>query len=260
MDGGQTWETLQVGKSSNRIFVTGGSASGTYETVQFVGCNGGEGLSPAEADDPNANHAATVNQTLADTIFNKEFRPRSLRGAEGDTLTYWGQYTKQTAAIIAADSGIVLVADNPYHLDCLMKHHDGTCDAWAQFLVSVFSAEGLSSSTLTVTPAVPNASHNPAPDSFVIYPALPAQNNPSPLAFFKDHAVVKFGNNTIFDPSYGLEFNAATLAISESEWEKSCIYAIKLQNGSTVLLTQLPGFPNGLGWWKPGDLSWVKFQ
>lgn len=157
---------------------------------------------------------------------------------DGKTMTFWaGGANTPTGPSTAS----------------LLKNGDGRCGDWAAFLASVLNAEGVTGAAVS----------NIAPNTNVVVgllgppagPAgpyvlgligningnLPAQGNATPKSDFVGavvamngappqpqsagiHAVVQIsGINTVFDPSYGARYDAASLAAAQQDWEDAAL-------------------------------------
>jgi len=91
----------------------------------------------------------------------------------------------------------------------------GQCTAWADLLVRVWGAQGISAQRIDITAAVPC-------DGFEVnrVPAQGSGGTPYPVVDFVFHEVVFIANEPtrIYDSSYGTMANG-TIALAEREYE-----------------------------------------
>lgn len=142
-------------------------------------------------------------------------------------------------------------ANTPDTLAGLLSSDTGRCGAWSSFLTEVLNDQGPSANILTISPVmnVVGPMLGPAPvfqGGYIlgvvglIKPNLPGQGNPNPKNDFVGwaqsfngapnipvpgiHVVVQVaGINTIFDPSYGVRYDAGSIAAAEQAWEDGAL-------------------------------------
>jgi hypothetical protein len=202
---------VHYGSTSNTIYVAGGGLNNQFETVLLVGCTGALGQ---DADGPD--------QLIVDEIWNNKFsKSAGLNIVEAQLidgkpvkLTYWAN--KVCAAVTTAE---------------LLKTHDGQCGAWARFFVDVLAAQGVASRLSEIVPIEPSSLKNILPAHWQYVSAAMevnqiAQGGARVDKSFTDHMVVKYGDHTIYDPSYGNAYGlqpGATMQTSEQAWEDASV-------------------------------------
>ena len=154
-------------------------------------------------------------------------------------MQYWGAWASSVSAQSASP--------NCFSTAGLLENGDGRCGSWANFLVDIISAQGLSGAQVeTVNPINIPASGLTGVDimvknwnltnlsSPVKLPGVPGQSNPNPQAVFSaagSHALVSF-SGTLYDPSYGTKYS------NLQGWEDAALAAIILQDGSGTQYVQ----------------------
>jgi hypothetical protein len=146
----------------------------------------------------------------------------------------------------------------------------GQCGAWAQFLIDMFKAHGITTADrVEVVRSIPernnvgflvkNWNFNTPPatsaNSFTHLdaqmtkmPGIPGQSNPNPPPAFFNHFIVVY-NLALYDPSYGAgPFNNQLLS-----WEDAAIdglfQSLPRMNGYNRVLVTLAMLPNLLELW-----------
>ena len=222
-DGGETW--YAAGASDNRLFLLLYSPSGPYstlyETVAWISCRGAAG-----ATTPAQVYLGSWSQFTGLAVRRKPMDGYNL--LDSAALYYWATLSpNQTLGDLLKDR---------------IAWHDGSCCAWAQFLIACGNVHGVSSDYVMVTP---NLTVNPGANGFLVkswifltpsgsgrFPylidtdvlkgdGLPGQNNDEPvLQDFARHFVARRMGD-IYDPSYG-----AGPFVSENDHENAAIDGI----------------------------------
>ncbi|MGB7161426.1 MAG: Calx-beta domain-containing protein [Tepidisphaeraceae bacterium] len=229
------------GTTVNRVYVTGGEAPNEYETVLKLGSNAG---TRGKRFSPAAGSAAT-NKQLIDAIW-AEFKDREVKTADDKTvLTFWG------------DANVVRRNDVRDTAKMLRFGH-GSCGAWADFLVRVLKAQGITGARASVIKAdrdVVDPMMGPPGNvpagwqlqlSGIMKDANAGQGTQDPSRIFLDtsftpagnvignpgpHVIVTFAGagyenvvTSIYDPSYGGDpYEGATRAEAERKWENASL-------------------------------------
>jgi len=177
---------FKVGESENRVYVTGGSANGAYETELDIGCAAADKVNMR--DDPNnPGQALQADQrTAVDHIFSK-FESLNIKRVDGTVMLYNHQpgFGGNAPQMLAQPQG------------------RGQCTAWADLLVQVLRCQGIAATPVDIDP--------PGAAARFAVKLMPAQGNASyttgtqARGGFNFHQVVAIGvyPNEIFDPSYG---------------------------------------------------------
>jgi hypothetical protein len=234
-DGGLTW--YPAGQSDNRLFLLLGNPAGPYsalyETVGWLSCRNADGATDANAV---IEGSALAMRRTRDGLGRPETHRKPVNGfnvPDDLRLGYW-----------LTDSP----NQNVYDMlkDEAPPKGDGSCVAWAQFLIACGNVHGVSSDLLEVTAST---IVNPGATGFLVqhwdfrtpsgsgyYPyemgsdvvdqtGIAGQYNSDPPGEFYNHYVVGYGGN-IHDPSYGTgPFG------SEGEHEEAAIDGIRGPSG-----------------------------
>ena len=226
---GNAW--FDVGKTSDRIYITNADPLSVNDrgSVNFF-----DHVTPDPKDmkaDPAAivhpipetvlaiGCAAAAGQSAKRQVLDSiwaYFHTRAVVNLSGVPMTYWG----------AKASAHPKVAEYVDALN-LIREADGRCGAWSLLTVEVFAAQGIYSSAeeITVNPfSRPDMKKDVVSASLVVRPKLPAQNNndEDKTNKFGNHWVVELAGPdlsltdkpTIFDPSYGEKYSAATFPLT----------------------------------------------
>jgi hypothetical protein len=236
-----------IGSTKHTVYITMAdpikTATGLMrETLFNLGCR-------------NAKGKGTAAQAVVDTIYH-DFKGRNIQKVkqssgtlDGVKMTYWG---------------------NPLTVgsttSSLLSSGDGACGAWASLFIDVLRSQGIDAQMIGYYPApqISNAfdadfaarfPNSNLPSAGTLYPVffvkkwtlggdsfspsddlgIEAQGNDNPRAYFRDHAVVEYGDK-IYDPSYG-----AAVVANQQEWEDEALDAFGI-------FTTSP-FPNGSVIW-----------
>ncbi len=231
-DGGQNW--IDVGQTQNHLYVTGAAASGAFETVLNLGCEGAKGLAPGGSEDANGNglldsgEDANTNGVLDDdkAVVNGvwgKFSGNSTSRVDRTVMTY--THLAGTG-IDAADMLKYTEYTNGY----------GQCTAWADLLVQTLVAQGV-----TATKADVASDANVNASAFVVQ-AMPAQGSPradytymgtTRATAFRFHQIVRVSvfPDRLYDPSYGGTADAAGGLSALTIYENK--YLTEVWNGTT---------------------------
>jgi hypothetical protein len=256
----KTQAQTEYGTSKNMLYVTGANVNNQFETVLHIGCTGAKGRRPADQGDHDPG-ASVMNQDVVNGIWS-HFAQRQVNRVDGQPLTFWG---------------VPAIARNVKTTATLLKEQHGACGAWADFFVKVLHAQGIIGARVSnihvnqpiVHGALGLPQGAPAGPYLLgtiarIKASLPGQNNGTPKNDFVGvakamngaqlppgipetpgiHAIVKiegFGAllsaGTIYDPSYGERFDAASMPDAERAWEDASLdrwhYRYYLQGGQT---------------------------
>lgn len=203
---------FQSAKASiNDCYLTLAAPPETYHTVLDVACRHSTG-----AEDPYEAMAGIWPQ----------FESRQVRRVDGTVMAYWGPLAE---------------AVNLWTTEALVKNADGSCAAWANFLVEAAKCHDIAAAYQSITyfPSgtfgapyadyyAPGPPMDPTPPEFFVN-ALPAQGNETPRRRFVNHAVVWVGN-TIYDPSYGVTYEGDTKLAAKHKWEDASLRAIEYRS------------------------------
>lgn len=228
VDGGTTWPTITSTKHTVYVTLGDPQTSSNEETIFYLGCeNQGTQTDPA---------------TVANTIFSEFTSLNVCRVGTTTGMSYWGTWASSGAAQSATPDCFSTAG--------LLKMGDGRCGAWANFLVDLLSAQGLNTGQVeTIDPInIPasgltgyeilvnnwNLSNLSSP---VKLTGVAGQSNPNPQATFSNHALVSF-MGTLYDPSYGKKYAAASMSANHQAWEDAALAGIVLQDGSGNLYVQ----------------------
>ena len=215
-DGGKTWVELAVGKSQNWLYVTGGPASGAFETELWLGCSATD-LSPGSQSQDDA----VVNK-----IWGKFAGPANVVRVDSKPLSYYKSWT--TSNHTAAS---------------LLQSLDGQCGSWANLFLDCIKEQGAATSNTAFVKATPtNPNYGMAIKNFngltgtLDHPSVnisstagwecynakgylwsaaqvtdavgvAGQNNTDPLSMFYNHQFIK-NDDTYYDPSYGITYTS----------------------------------------------------
>ncbi len=199
-DNGSTW--FYLGENQNEIYVTGAPASGAFETVLDLCCDGAKGLNP------DTQQTSVVSGIWGK--FSSGSGPANVHRVDGTALTYYGSVNTQSINTAS-----------------LLGSGDGQCGAWALFFADTLKCSGVTGvHYVTVRPGIVGAtgflignwvfsgngtsgdSAFPYLQTEVTYSTnhIPGQNNDDPLAMFENHQVLRI-SETYYDPSYGKTYS-----------------------------------------------------
>jgi hypothetical protein len=186
-----SWEA--AGQSNNELYVTWGqpTVDPLYHSVVHV-------ATVAAAD-----IGGTTEGPVRDAIWG-EFAGKHVSRRDGTLLKYWG-----------ADP-------TPEYFTTfdLLEHADGRCGAWANFLLDVFSSQGINPGVgMDIVPK-PMAGYTAY--ALRVKSSLAGQGGTPQENFFTEHAVVVLGD-TIYDPSYGESYEDDDTHTALSKWEDASI-------------------------------------
>ena len=242
---------VAMGQTTHTLYVTMGdpvAPLAVYWTLLHASCVNGAGCQAAGA--------------LADAAFTSYTGRNMRRKRDNKPMTYWDPRAQArpngtTARMLASDTTRqqVAAADNVLPWAGGEAVATGHCGAWAESFIDMLGIHGVATAQkinvqnmlqMLPPPAVPPA----APGGFLVAtwtfmpPAVPngaalthhhwitcvagayapGQSNPTPPPAFGNHFVVWCtSNSTLYDPSYGTHFTAATTNATLLAWEMASI-------------------------------------
>jgi len=140
-DNKSSWQS--AGISTNRFYVTWAASQATknLETLFYVGCKGGKGVSGVCGID---------DDSVVDAIWNSQFATLSvLKASNGHILSYYGfEDSNQNGIFDAGDvdhnsDATCPVGDSFHPFVPLIATEYGQCSAWAQLLFETWKAQGM---------------------------------------------------------------------------------------------------------------------
>jgi len=215
-----------AGTTKNHIYVTGATTpNGAFETVLDIGSRNAKDHRPKNPGEA-PQEAIAKDKEVFDLIWGDFEGPTpGVLNAAGEEMVYWGAWSVATP-----DED-----PEPRTVAGLLKHRDGTCEAWANLLIEVASIQGVASvmkklqvrEALRPT-ALPIPGNGVAAGTVIqIKPMLRGQGDHAPpgqntsQVLFSNHAIVQLSNegnsSVIYDPSYGSKH------ISLKAWETASV-------------------------------------